>query len=168
MWNSITCNSHYEEFLKSKEAKRFHRSLNGIRPMVDTSCPKKVPHLKKRSKKVQLKEERKIEINFSNQKLMEKMIGIDNRTKPTDDMRINEENLKFLGRLQSAQPVLSSEKWEHDARHWLAVRNNIQKKSKKGSRPHSSREANNSDLISRILKRRSSRPQTALSSEYVG
>jgi hypothetical protein len=72
-----------------------------------------------------------------------------------------------LGRLQSAQPVLSQQQWVSDERHWLVVRNNISKKPSNFYRPSSSREIDNSDLVAKILKRRSSRPGTALSCDYL-
>ena len=123
-------NFYYTE-LKNKEAKRFTKSLIGIKSVVDASGPKKVPHLKKRSKKAQIKEKRQSDINYSNQLLMDRMVEIDGRnisknknftkvenskkslnrfSRSKNNLRINEENLKFLHRLQSAQPVLSLQK----------------------------------------------------------
>jgi hypothetical protein len=185
MWNLITCNSHYEDFLKDKEAKRFHKSLQEIKSIVDTSGPKKVPHLKKRSKKAQLKQERQAEINYKNQKLMEKMIIIDGRTRYSDisnghsyrslnkesrsknNVRINDENQKLLERLQNAQPVLSMQNWEKGERHWMHIRSNIQKKGRGYARPNSSfRERGESDLIMNILKRKTTRPVTSMSPDF--
>lgn len=185
MWNLITCNSHYEDFLKDKEARRFHKSLQGIKSIVDTSGPKKVPHLKKRSKKAQLKQERQEEINYKNQKLMEKMIVIDGRTRYSDistrhsyrslnkesrsknNVRISEENQKLLERLQNAQPVLSLQNWEKGERYWMNIRSNIQKKDKGYSRPNSSfRERGENDMVTNILKRKTTRPATSMSSDF--
>lgn len=185
MWNQIACNLHYEDYLKAKESKRLFKSLRGIRPIVDTSGPKKVPHLKKRSKKAQLREARQEEINFSNQILMEKMFSIDARSvnphksirphsqfslnkknRSKNNIRINEENQKILERLQNAQPSFSLEKWEKDERNWVNLRNNIVKKRRK-SRPQSTFDLDTNDLVMKILKRRTSRPSTALNSELV-
>jgi len=183
MWNKVACNSNYEDFLKAKESKRYHRSLNEIKPIVNTSRPKIVSHLKKRSKKNQLLDERHKEIEHKNQVLMEKMVFIDNRhkglnfvkhsfrslnkeTRSKNNTRINQENSKLLERLQSAQPVLSQEKWVLDERHWMNLRGNIKKVKAKGSRPCSSRESESFELIQKILKRRNTRPTTALSTDF--
>jgi Hemingway/CFA97 len=178
MWNKIACNSHYEDFLKNKEAKRFIKSLYDIKPIVNTSGPKKVLHLKKRSKKIQLRENRAEEISYSNQKLMEKMMSIESRAfyvgdssgsfskslnksyRSKTNMNINQENLRILDRLQSAQPVLSLEKWEKGEKNWKKLREHIAK-CKKGSRgPLSLQESESNYLINQILKRKKSRPAT--------
>lgn len=184
MWNRVACNPNYEDFLKEKETKRLVKSLQGIKSIVDTSGPKKVRHLKKRSKKAQLREARQEEINFTNQILMSKMFSIDSRvnskrnsthkqsshslnknSRSKNNVRINEENMKILGRLQQAQPALSLHKWEKEEKNWISIRNNIIKKNKY-TRARSSLESENNDLVMKILKRRSSRPTTALSSEH--
>ena len=73
--------------------------------------------------------------------------------------------MKILGRLQQAQPALSLHKWEKEEKNWISIRNNIIKKNKY-TRARSSLESENNDLVMKILKRRSSRPTTALSSEH--
>ena len=180
MWNQVTCNPAYEDFLKAKEARRFHKSLSGIKPLVDTSRPKPVKHLKKRSKKSQIKEFRQMDIDFSNQVLMEKMLNIEKRNnlgnpgKRTGkslnkesrcryNSRVTEENMKLLERLQSAQPAICLKKWEVEERHWMSLRDNIRKVPRRNSRPNSSREGKNFEVIEKILKRRATRPTTALS-----
>ena len=185
MWNQIACNTHYDDYLKDREAKRLYRSLRGIKSIVDASCPRKVPHLKKRSKKAQLKDDRQEEINYSNQILMEKMFNIDSRilqarsasrrnsqrslnknNRSRQNFRINEENQKLLERLQRANPVLSIQKWEQDERQWQSLRNNIKKKGKRYGRCDSS-SISDRDVVMNILKRRRSRPSTALSSDII-
>ena len=141
MWNRVACNPNYEDFLKEKETRRFVKSLHGIKSIVDTSGPKNVPHLKKRSKKAQLREARQEEINFTNRVLMDKIFSIDSRanskrnssnthslnknSRSKNNVRINEENQKILERLQQAQPALSLQQWEKDERNWRSIRNNI-------------------------------------------
>lgn len=183
MWNKIACNLNYEDFLKNKESKRYYKSLNEIKPIVNTSRPKPVSHLKKKSKRTRLLDDRQKEIDHTNQVLMDKMVNIDNRhkgfsfkkhsgkslnkeTRSKTNMRINEENLKLLERLQSAQPVLSQQKWEIDERHWMNLRENIRKNQRRMSRPCSSRESNSFELIQKILKRRHTRPTTSLSTDF--
>lgn len=183
MWNLITCNTLYDDFLKDRESKRFHKSLQEIKSIVDTKSPKKIPHLKKRSKKAQLQERRQEEIEHNNQILMQKMIIIDTRSyisphsskqtrkslnkefRSKNYIRINNENTKFCVRLHSAKPVLSKNIWERSEKHWLSIRNQIKKKIKNPSRPSSSRESIDNELIWKIINRKSIRPVTALSSE---
>jgi hypothetical protein len=182
MWNQVTCNPAYEDFLKAKEAKRFHKSLNEIRPLVDSSRPKQVKHLKKRSKKNQIIDFRQKDIDHSNKVLMEKMINIEKRLKSIGskhskrslnkesrcrfNFQVNQENMKLLERLQSAQPAICLKRWEIDERHWMSLRDNIRKVPRRNSRPNSSRDAKSFELIEKILKRRNTRPTTALSCDF--
>ena len=182
MWNQVTCNSAYDDFLKAKEAKRFYKSLISIKPLVDTSRPKPVTHLKKRSKKTQMKDFRQMDIEHSNQVLMEKMLNIEKRsnlanpTKPNGkslnkesrcrfNSNVNKENMKILERLQSAQPANCLKKWEQEEKFWKDLKDKIRKVPKKSSRPNSSRECKNFHIIDKILKRRTTRPTTDLSSD---
>ena len=177
----MTCNPAYEDFLKAKEAQRFHKSLRGVKPLVDTSRPKAVSHLKKRSKKTQMKDCRQMDIEHSNRVLMEKMMNIEKRSNLPDpqkvtgrslnkesrcrfNSKVNKENLQILERLQSAQPVNSLKKWETEEKLRVDLKDHIKKAPRRSSRPSTSRERKNF-LIDKILKRRATRPATGLTSD---
>ena len=78
MWNNITCNSNYSDFLQLKEVKRYKKSLSNMKPRVNTSGSAKGFHAANRSKQFQLRAKRQEEINQANQNLIGKMVAIAN------------------------------------------------------------------------------------------
>ena len=182
MWNSIACNSHYDDFLKEKESRRLYKSLSKVKSIIDNKNPKKVPHLKTRSKKYQLQKEIKEDINYKNQILMEKMFNINGRALPPkiskplsnkslnkqarskNTMKINKENSKILVRLQSARPVLSAQKWKSEEKYRLRLKNIIQKHRKSSVGAESSKDSEPGDMLVKIFQKKPSRPSTAKSS----
>ena len=124
MWNLLTCNPSYEEFLRKKESRRLKESLNQIVPNGGNESIKLIKLSKMGTKKLRLREDNLRKIEENNHLLLKKMLVINNtpsslnmNSRIYSHNKIAIENRKLLERLQGTHSVYSTEKWENSFKH---------------------------------------------------
>lgn len=152
MWNTISCKSKYQEYLKKRQDEQMVKNLIAIKPSINNSKPKAFnTGLRKPGKKVRMQKVRDLQINTENKSLLQRMLRIDlNGKLPPPEKKIKESvsvkslnrhfrekkiqeiqssNKLLFKRLQTTESVYSKAKWEESNRFHKYIRDNISRNS---------------------------------------
>jgi hypothetical protein len=130
MWNTISCKTQYQEYLRKKQDDKLFRNLNDMKAKIDNTRPKTMKFIAK-PKPISTISTRKLQINEENKSLLQRMLRIDlHPANPTTEkklpeassvkslnsgfrrkklMEIQDSNKRLLRRLQSTNSVYSQE-----------------------------------------------------------
>jgi len=139
-------NKHLDDKWAKHRLQLHHRRLQEMRSTIDNKPPQRHIHLEQKLKKQQMEEERYSQIERDNYLLLDKMSYIMTHPQLLDEkymgapvtfgkslnkdfrkrelMRITEENLQVLRRIQHKEPVYNRLEWEEKARRDMAYLKN--------------------------------------------
>lgn len=153
LWSQAPCNRLVQQRIEERRQREHIRAIRETKKMVDATAPEEQAHLKSKSKKKQLEEDRAADIQLENRILLQKMLNIDTKASQFGPEiastrmqprslngeaqrreldRIAGGNQELLRRLQHAKPTMDMSRLEDDEMDRQALKFRISQNSYRG------------------------------------